>query len=793
MFHGIVKGTSSSGGSNGKQQVTIREFVFEHMPGQQQQEAPRKKKKKGGKASLPPIESHCTDMIAPPRAPIGDLIAQSKMLTPMPSNKVIQLSPSLLGSDWVIMVRGQAETYGYVRALLSVFYSFYRERSQAIQIRYTALSRKPERPKVRFQHLETSTYHAICYPVNRMIKRIGRISLRTVNSPPYIISMFYGPWHALYDSRHLQNPLQSLSSEHATALIDQFFNVHPYSILFNKTHLMRDYWNDSASPFLLAVIYGTTQYYSHLQQGIPLVFWENSDHDNHNPFLLYAHRLLDTIRVGSSTVSDYQGIAVLALFEAMFGRPSVGMSLIATSYGVAAALGFWDGRYKPKDAIEEELVGLAFWAIYRSTTYGNIEVGCSVVDPLVQHPMFALPPCNMSESLSAQHDLQNNNTSLDSPQSWLIETFYASAVICHFTGMIHSCLPRPLYNIFGRRAAGYDNAFQFLALVRKIEHVELRIHVLLDEYYFFIQQNRDRWTPLQQYLIETSYRLYRVHFWFLKPMVTSGAWTQEELDPPKGITADMDWLDPTDPDIATRLDRALPVLLDMTKDLELLCAHANNFTHLPWDMILPTFETAATLLMAIAKMDPANQSARHALHGLWNVTNRDDISHAAIHDLRRRIYALLKDVPTPPTAAPPADVPLTLFHPVDPQTSQPQVHLHPSHAPQPSQYHQTHAQQPPSNMAHGHWTAFDSRPSSSSSSATMQPLFPLDDDNDAENKPVILHPPNMLMPLSADTSPNSTSPSSTMSSTIAANDSLSTIVYQEDPLLLFDLNLNALA
>ncbi|CAO3592475.1 unnamed protein product [Absidia cylindrospora] len=469
--------------------------------------------------------------------------------------------------------------------------------------------------------------------------------------------------HNYFDRQISSDPLQSLPPEQAIHLIHDFFLVHPHSILVNKAKLMIEYWSDTANPLLLSVIYGTTLCFSQILQGRPMSLWESDNEINRNPFLTYAYSLLKNLPTLPS-VSDYQAIAMLAFFEIFWGYSKLGMSLLATSYLMGSQLGLWDKTFKASNHIEAELVNMTFWAVYRVTTVGAIEIGASIDDSLVCRDHL-FPPMNIYESCSYQSDLLHNNINDASRHSYMIESFYSGAVVTHYSGFLHACLPKPYINIYGLKTnIPTSNDSQALSQLRAISDVETRIHKVLDDFNAFIQQQRHKWTVIQRYTIETTYRLYRIHFRFLQPSLTSGPRKyQEELIPTaakgRGVCSKI-LMDPTNPDIANRLRQVRSDILAMVDDLEEILTFGSNNNHdtnypkpmnetslLPHDIMASAFETSARLLMLSCQMDPSKHM-HDAICKLLAISHLQDAHQppsTATKNLRDRLKIFLKRHP----------------------------------------------------------------------------------------------------------------------------------------------------
>lgn len=224
---------------------------------------------------------------------------------------------------------------------------------------------------------------------NIAIKRIGQIQLESFHDPEIALSCFIRPeaiTRFFYFSQKpmpASDPLNSLPTDNALKLIDYFFQYQPYCILVNKTRLLQEYWDDTADPFLLSVIYGTTLYSSQILEGKPLILYEASEDSKRNPFLNYAYILLEKklnageAGITSTKLSSYQAAVILGVFEVLFGLPKHGMTILSLSYKMATDLGIFDGSLEDMDVISKEQLIMTYWAAFRATSYGCIE--CKLV------------------------------------------------------------------------------------------------------------------------------------------------------------------------------------------------------------------------------------------------------------------------------------------------------------------------------------------------------------------------------------------------------------------------------
>ncbi|KAI8341912.1 hypothetical protein BC941DRAFT_414866 [Chlamydoabsidia padenii] len=636
--------------------------------------------------------------------------------------KSIIASGFFIDSEWWILSKKAVQEHSYLNTYFQTIYWFYVKRGLAIRERFDTVTYPlPEKPRLKFNNLQLLYTWWISMSVNLLIKRASKLQLETYSVPSLTLYMFqmndnyshmpqYGssttatayPTNTIppisnttssssipslspkHQHSTQSNPLRSLPPEQAINLINDFFLVHPHAILINKAKLINDYWADTANPLLLSVIYGTTQCFSQILHGAPVLLWESGTETNRNPFLNYAHSLLEILPTTPS-VTTYQATVILALFEIIWGYSKVGMSLLATSYLMGTQLGLWDKTFKATDPIEKELVNMTFWSVFRTTTHGCIEMGSSIVDTLVCHQL-PFPPMNIHESESYQYDLLHNNINDKQRHAYLIESFYSGSVVTHFSGILYACLPKPYINVYGIKT--HDSTFEGsepLTMLRNIDNVETRVHTVLDDFARFIQQHRHQWSTIQTYTIETSYRLYRIHFRFLQPIYTCGQRKYQEDLIPAAPTFDSAtdhhqqqqqeqqkdnmgdhsgfMLDLTDPGIATRLKQSRDDLIALADDLETIIKMSNNDNNnnnnsdgstafksmdrtslLPHGLQVAAFETCAHLLMLNYQLDPC-QHIFDTMVKLQDLEKLQDIilpSPQSMKNVRQQLKTFIK-------------------------------------------------------------------------------------------------------------------------------------------------------
>ncbi|KAI8376129.1 uncharacterized protein BYT42DRAFT_516890 [Radiomyces spectabilis] len=398
------------------------------------------------------------------------------------------------------------------------------------------------------------------------------------------------------------NPLQSLSPQEALRLIEVFFTVHPCCILINKTMLMQSYWTDTADPLLLSVICGTAMHTTRLLEGKPLCLWYASSSSTRNLFLDYAYTLLHKTS-GKATFTRFQAVVLLAHFETMFGYPKRGFALFAVSYSMAAELGGFQPSSSVSNPIETELLQLAVWLVYISTVRGSSEMGHLPRRMLVECKI-PFPPMNIHQSASYQFDSANNNVHFMRTYPYILESFYTSAVISHFSCQLLLLLPAMRGNIFDTNKPRPSPPESF-------EKLESGLHGVLHEFAAFIDKTSKQWSVQQLYTIETVWLLYTIQCQFLRRtlrmMKEKNAFADGNDD--ISIILDKEWyqlldpiyLDPADPDVAVRIQNILPTVFKMVdKTNHFLASPAHYYDDrmlAPSEIILSSIEMASRILI----------------------------------------------------------------------------------------------------------------------------------------------------------------------------------------------------
>lgn len=431
-----------------------------------------------------------------------------------------------------------------------------------------------------------------------MVRRLSRLRLTLYHCQDFLISTFTDDPSTTFFNSSSQalvpnNPLNLLSPHQALRLIDIFFCVHPYAVMFNKTMLLQSYLTDTIDPFLLSVIFGTTLFMSSTTEGKPLDVWQPTNLEMRNSFLDYAYFLLSKLSA-ETTISRYQAVVLLALFEVMFGFTKKGVSLFALSYRIADKLGMFNGTIPSGlTSVEKELLSISFWAAFQISIRGCIECKKEkrkeketllillILIAVVQVPRLVLsyrnrsyPPINSIMSLSFQADIENGNLRSFKHYNYIVETFYIQSVISNFDCNLLCILPQE------KSAAFVDQEFERI------------LHELLS----FIEKERHQFSKLQEFALELHYSFYAICFGFLRKSVYKDSFKiQQSLSVPEK-------LDLTDPENVRCIHQVLPKALSaIDKIAEFVNGDPTNYYSdvklLPRAMMSFTIDAASKVLM----------------------------------------------------------------------------------------------------------------------------------------------------------------------------------------------------
>lgn len=246
----------------------------------------------------------------------------------------------------------------------------------------TSIIRQPEyahvSPKIKVYDMTHYYTWMGADMANILMRRMSRMKLTYYTDLEFSTTALAYDFTAAFfetpvDNSLVINPLNSLPPQQAIRLIECFFCIHPHSCILNKTMLLQSYWTDTTDQLLLSVIYGTTLFKTQMLDGKPLELWDALNKKKRNPFLDYAYLLLSKY-TSEATVSRYQAMVLLALFEVTFGFPRRGITLFHVSNLIAARLGLFDNSMPPGlNEVEKELLLMTFWSAYQCTIRGCIE------------------------------------------------------------------------------------------------------------------------------------------------------------------------------------------------------------------------------------------------------------------------------------------------------------------------------------------------------------------------------------------------------------------------------------
>ncbi|CDS06243.1 hypothetical protein LRAMOSA08771 [Lichtheimia ramosa] len=498
--------------------------------------------------------------------------------------------------------------------------------------------------------------------VNIVVRRFSRLTLLSYVEPAFTMcGLALDKTQDFFDGHQAPpiNPLNSLPPQQALRLIECFFSIHPYSNLFNKTMLLQSYWTDSADPFLMTIIYGTTAYISQLLDGKPLSLWETSlSASQRNPFLDYAYVLIDKANTEVS-LSRYQAVVLLALFESQFGYTKRGMTLFALSYMMAARMGILDGTYKKRQMtdVEEELLLMTYWASYNMTVRGCIELD-QVPREVIGKFSRSFPPASIHDSASYKFDRSNGNLRMFKSYHYLVETYFTESVITQYSSRLFMYFPESDYNLF--RVPQYINALSShsTALSAPIIDIEQALKNVLINFETFIHEHKHEWSPLQVFSIESTYLLYKIHFSFLRLYVSTA-----RLQPdnrlglaPIATRSDRhteDTLDLDDIDVIIRLHSVVPIAVELLDKMKILLDNPANYCchpeWLPHGLMASCLETSARILMLKYRRDPWDIKTYNHIKTMHKVTTYQIwIGWTAIQTIEKMLNDFFKMYPVAP-------------------------------------------------------------------------------------------------------------------------------------------------
>ncbi|KAI8149417.1 hypothetical protein BJV82DRAFT_662721 [Fennellomyces sp. T-0311] len=512
--------------------------------------------------------------------------------------------------------------------------------------------------------------------VNIVLRRFSRLPLDNYIEPEFTkYSLQLDQSKDFFDDslKTTVNPLNSLPPQQATRLIEIFFCIHPYSLMFNKTIILQSYWTDSADPLLMTVIYGTTAHISQLLDGKPVALWETSTcRGQRNTFINYAYVILNK-STAEASLSKYQALILLALFEVTFGYSKRGMSLFALGHMMATRIGLFDLSKRTMTEVEEESCLMTFWSAFNCTVRGCIEMD-HIPREVLSRFSQGFPPPNIDASTSYQFDKENHNHRLFKSYPYLIESFYSASVISRFSGKLFMFFPEAKANFFRRRPCTIPTSDSSTSTaLLQLNHVDVEdaLNDILHAFGTFIQQNREQWSYQQQYTIEATYIMYRIHFSFLKLFVltarpdgiyesrpTSGGHRLGRI-PVMIPTTNVDMeteIDLNDIEVVIRMHLVVPMAIQLVTMTTDFLADPANFSHkpewLPHGVIASSLETSAKILMLKYRRDPWDNQSWYCLESIQTLSNNHRWqTWTSMIIIDKKLSEFFQQYPAPPSGS----------------------------------------------------------------------------------------------------------------------------------------------
>ncbi|KAI9309080.1 hypothetical protein BJ944DRAFT_236403 [Cunninghamella echinulata] len=488
---------------------------------------------------------------------------------------------------------------------------------------YRAKKALPHMPEIKMYNILELYSWSTGEVINAFILKMSSISLQMFIYHEPVLSYFFQQMMYQFCNEPIpspprQNPMTNLSSEKAVELIELFFAIHPHSIVLNKTLILQGYWTEAIDPILLCVIFGTATYFSRLLEGKHVGAWHAVNREIRNPFLDYAYFLLYKA-TSEATLSKFQALTLLGLFESTFGYPKRGVTTLALATLVGKKIGILDGSYEKRfSELENELISITVWLTINCIIRGAIDLG-QIPDLGSYQLETKLPPPSIERSLSYQFELNNGYRISNENHDYLVESFYMLTVITKFIAKLMIELPNVKYNLNEP-----DKGPAIISGIPKVHDLIPRFNAVLKEFSDFIQNNRDAWSKRQTYIIESACLLLEMHIIFIKNF--------EDL--PEGINFTNSSFDIfyntvvsyDDPAIMEKVQQAIPLvykILDNT--LELLNDEMNNEKVLliPKGIISSLLESSWEILLLKTQSDPLDVLPQHYLSTVEEVVEKD--------------------------------------------------------------------------------------------------------------------------------------------------------------------------
>ncbi|ORX50165.1 hypothetical protein DM01DRAFT_1409167 [Hesseltinella vesiculosa] len=493
--------------------------------------------------------------------------------------------------------------------------------------------------------------------VNVMVQRISRLGLKHFEYyDPIAAAVFLDLVFKFFGEkiRHPLsfNPLATLDDDAALRLIDTFFQVHPHSFLLNKTLVLQGYWLKTIEPMLLSAIFGTAVYFSRMLDNKPVRLWEAIDHDNRNPFLEYAHDLLQDSTT-AATFSKYQATVILGLFDATFGSPKRGTGALILAGILSKSLGILDGALDAElTAVESELIRMSFWCIFSSTVRGSMDHGhmpsyrMSKSRMIRQAMGIALPPSTPSRSVSYQFELSNGCIRDQKNYDTLVETFYCNTVVCSYTMKLLAELPEVSRNIYNTEPSDVTR----VPGLPHLDNLKERFVLVLDELACFIAQHKSTWSRMQRFTMQTFHRLYSLHVHVMRPTRAISS-----SDPSFSNSMFDVFVTNDDEGLVLDLEQMLPIVFDTLDDtLGFAAASAEEQLYIPQGALISTLDTCLEILMRA----PVNATQQHYIGVLDTLCTKTDHlwkEWSGIESIQQRLKGYIESQ-QPPLVEPPTSL-----------------------------------------------------------------------------------------------------------------------------------------
>lgn len=265
-------------------------------------------------------------------------------------------------------------------------------------------------------------------------------------------------------------------------------------------------------------------------------------------------------------------------------------------------------------------------------------VGIHIRESLLFHNQ-PFPPASAYTSASYQYDVLHNNH-MPASRVHLIECFHLEMVINYFSSKLFICLPTAKDNVFDIPIQKTDKNLALLPFQNEDEETtRYRIQLVLDDFSMFIEQEKYRWSPRQLFTIETTYRLYCIHFSFMKPKNNSSLLRYETVRE----------LDLNDPNTVCSLLQVLPISYVLMEDLKCFVIENRDIdnedilTTLPLGLMAMTLETLVQVLIQNYNLLNEQDKILECLNCAYFISEQSIwIEYESIKPIQKMLRAFLK-------------------------------------------------------------------------------------------------------------------------------------------------------